>query len=68
MRLKSLNKEQALEKGTRVRTKTVDSKWNNLEGEVTSTHTNGMIYVKLDANTDHGIWAFAASELERIAA
>lgn len=68
MRLKSLNKEQALEKGTRVRTKTVDSEWDNLEGEVTSSHTNGMIYVKLDGTANTGVWSFAETELERIAA
>lgn len=56
------------DKGTRVRTITENPLWNNQEGEVTSTHTNGMIYVKLDSSPHVGSWAFSESELERIVA
>lgn len=36
------------------------------EGTVTSSHTNGMIYVQMDAVPHIGSWSFSESELELV--
>lgn len=63
----------SLDKGTRVKLKVQEPYAQEYladgqEGAVTSSHTNGMIYVQMDAMPSVGSWAFSESELERIAA
>lgn len=53
-----------MEKGTRVITRTENALWDGQTGVVTSSHTNGTAYVKLDSSPHQGSWAFGTHELE----
>lgn len=63
-----------MDKGTRVRVKDTNSTsllvqeylLPGNEGIVTSSHTNGMIYVQMDAMPNVGSWSYSESELELV--